>query len=111
MFLSPISLHKVLESKNIREKFLDLNFSAGTEFKWRNDYGSDRISVGNICNFLCELQMKTKSKLQSVPIKAVESGEMTEARFLECMEFVALFKKNKQQAIVYAPKDPLSTPN
>ena len=111
MFLSPISLRKVLESKNIRKKFLDLNFSRGTEFKWRNDYGSNSCAAQEICEFLNELQGKTTSKLLSVPIKAVENDDASETRFLECMEIIALFKKNKQQTIVYAPKDPLSTIN
>lgn len=33
VFLNPISIKRVVESKNIQEKFLSLNFSAGTDFK------------------------------------------------------------------------------
>lgn len=40
-FLHPISLKKILNNIEIQQKFLELHFSKGTLFKWRNDYGSE----------------------------------------------------------------------
>lgn len=115
VFLNPISIKRVVESKNIQEKFLSLNFSAGTDFKWRNDLGSSEEAGKRILEFLAKLQERTKSKLGFIPLKAVEtpivSHEEAFSRFLECLKIICTAKQQKIIFRPITPKDSTSIPH
>lgn len=115
VFLNPISIKRVVESKNIQEKFLSLKFSAGTDFKWRNDLGSNEEAGKRILEFLAQLQEHTKSKLGFVPLKTIEtpifSHEEAFFRFLECLKIVCAGKEQKIIFRPIAPKDSTSVPH
>lgn len=112
-FLEPISLSRILNNKNIREKFLELHFSTGTKFKWKNDYSSNYPEVLNIISFIKELRIKTKSDLGFIPIKAITIEHTNEndfnLDFLRCIQIIAAFKQAKIKCVVIAPKQVLSS--
>ena len=104
-FYEPISLKKILGNTRIRTKFLELSFSTGTIFKWRNDWGQDRESVTQIADFFKELKARTSSDLGFVPIRGLLPGEDEETGFLRCIEAVHILKRAKVKCKVVAPKE------
>lgn len=74
-FLEPISLKKVVGNSAIRERFLRLNFTTATNFKWKNDYGSEPDEVEKLINFFKQLKSITASSLGAIPIKAVQCNQ------------------------------------
>lgn len=108
-FSEPISLSKLLNNVEIREKFLELNFGQGTDFKWKNDYSSEVKNIQPIIDFMLQLRQKTKSKLGFIPIKALLRNHTTKAEmeqdFLRCVQIINLFKINQLNCRVIVNKD------
>ena len=98
MFLEPISLNKILSNNSIREKFLNLHFSVGTPFKWRNDFSSENVKP--IIDFMNELKTKTKSNLGFVPIRAMIGIGENELELLRCLQIISKFKINKLKCVI-----------
>ena len=97
MFSEPISLRRILENKIIRQKFLELKFSRGTPFKWKNDYSSEQVE--DIVEFMTELKSITKSDLGFIPIKASIVGN-EEIDLMRCLTVIDIFKRNKIKCII-----------
>ena len=108
-FLNPISIKTILSNENIKEKFLKINFSIGTIFKWKNDYSNNVKDINNIINFLLELKQNTKSNIGFIPIKSFDETDNVEENFdiifLNCMLIIDLFKKNNLKCRVIVPKE------
>lgn len=98
MFLEPISLKRILCNNSIRENFLNLHFSSGTPFKWRNDFSSENIKP--IIDFLLQMREKTKSNLGFIPIRAMIGLGENELELLRCFQIIDKFKQNKLKCIV-----------
>lgn len=103
MFLEPISLKKILCNNTIREKFLNLNFCAGTSFKWRNDFSS--VEVDSVIQFMEELKSKTRSDIGFVPIKSTTEMDSIEQELLRCFQIIDKFKRNKTKCIIISGKE------
>ena len=97
MFFEPISLNRLLSNNLIRQKFLQLHFSAGTPFKWRNDYSSTNIQP--IVDFLVELRSHTRSDLGAIPIKG-DTGLSEELELLRCLQIIGIFKREKLKCLI-----------
>lgn len=97
MFLEPISLQRILSNNLIREKFLQLHFSKGTPFKWKNDYSSSNVE--EIIRFMTDLRTITKSDLGFIPIKAAESNN-EEIEIMRCLHIIDTFKQHKTRCII-----------
>lgn len=104
-FYEPISLKKILGNREIRTKFLELDFSTGTIFRWRNDFGHGVNEARQIAEFFAELKTITASDLGFVPIKAFSTTETEEVSFLRCLEVVHIFKTAKVKCKVVSPKN------
>ena len=98
MFFEPISLRRILTNDLIRQKFLDLHFTTGTPFKWKNDFSSENIQP--IIDFLLELRAKTKSGLGFIPIKNRIGLETDELELLRCMQIISQFKTHKLKCVI-----------
>lgn len=71
-FLYPISLKVIMENKKISRKFIRLNFSQGTIFKFRNNFGQTFEEVEKILKFASELKANHEHvNFNHIPIKAV----------------------------------------
>lgn len=101
-FLKPISLAKILTSKKIRENFLELNFTVGTVFKWKNDYGNGLIAIQTIVDFMLELRNKTHSNLGIVPITREVPTDYEESNIdlAEIFTITKIFKQNKLKCLI-----------
>lgn len=77
-FLDPISLKRILTNKTVMEKFLNLNFTTATNFKWKNDYGSEPDEVTRLVEFLTKLKSRTHSAIGTIPIKLVQCNQFEE---------------------------------
>ena len=113
-FLEPISLQKLLSNIEIQQKFLELNFSTGTVFKWKNDYSSEFNKTKDIIDFLLKLKQVTKSQIGFIPIKAIllEHNNLNNINLdlLRCFQIIHNFKINKLNCIIIPPKNPLISP-
>ena len=74
-FLEPISLKVLLSNENICRKFLSLNFTTGSKFKWKNDYGNEPDQIAAIVDFMKALSAHTHSAIGKIPIKIVQCNE------------------------------------
>lgn len=115
-FLEPISLKKLLTNQEIQEKFLSLNFTSGTIFKWRNDFGSEYKDAETIVDFMINLRRRTKSNLGFIPFKSILLNHFTDELnlsldLLRCFRITKLFKENKLQCLIVAPKNSWDTIN
>ena len=97
MFFEPISLQRILTNDLIRQKFLELHFSIGTPFKWKNDYNSEKVD--DIIQFLLELKKITKSNLGFIPIKAIITNN-EELDLVRCLTIIDAFKRAKIKCVV-----------
>lgn len=96
VFLEPISLNFLITNAEVQEKFIHLNFSRGTEFKWRNDFGSDAEHAQHICNFINKLKLNTKSRISPIPINPSEYAPLDwEEDFNRLIQTISIFKENK----------------
>lgn len=109
VFLNPISIKTILSNENIKKKFLKINFSIGTIFKWKNDYSNNVKDINNIINFLLDLKQNTKSNIGFIPIKSFNETDNVEDNFdiifLNCMLIIDLFKKNNLKCRIIVPKE------
>lgn len=94
VFLHPISLKCLIENPSVKNVFCSLNFSRGTEFKWRNDIGHDSKSAETIVNFLLELKQHTYSVVGTVPFRAQLSNNWQED-LKRILKIAYIFKTNK----------------
>lgn len=106
-FSEPISLRKLIGNTVLQQKFLDLNFSTGTEFRWRNNLGDDIESAQKIVYFMLQLREKTKSRLGAIPFRATtvpDYGQNDVApQVIRCLQISKLFKENKLECLFIAP--------
>jgi len=114
-FLKPISLKMVVLDKEIRELFLDLNFTRGTLFKFKNDIGSEFEEVKEIIDFMVEFREKKQVKTQGFPVKAVlyEHWEDKELGILDlerCLKIIDYGKANGVKVLLKTPAERLTTP-
>ena len=103
-FLEPISLSKLITTPEIKKRFLELDFSRGTHFRWRNDYGHDAVAVTAIVEFMEELRKVTNSDLGFVPIRASAATVPDEADALRCLEVIGIFKRHKVRCKIITGK-------
>ncbi len=105
-FLNSIPLARILSQPEVQQKFLELHFSPGTKFKWRNNYGSNVAASRVIVNFLLKLREHTSSNLGFIPIKGItlnhSSGDGLDLDLLRCFQIIHLFKLNKLQCVIIA---------
>lgn len=108
-FLAPIKLKKIVDSLEIRNCFLKLNFSKGTIFKFQNNIGSTFKKATIIFDFIEELKQANENcKLGSIPIKVVSSNHWEDKQnaiddLERCLMIMAEAKKRKIHIILVAP--------
>ena len=96
VFLAPISINFLINNPSAKEKFFNLHFSKGTQFKWKNDVGSNEESAIKITSFINELRNYTKSQIGAIPLNAFESIDNGwQYDFERLIRAIAIFKKNK----------------
>ena len=96
----------MLTNVEIQQKFLALNFSIGTKFKWRNDYGSTVAAATTISELLLQLRTHTKSNLGFVPFRGIMLDHKRQYNcdidLIRCFQIVQLFKQKCLQAVIIA---------
>lgn len=106
-FAEPISLRKLMNNTVLQEKFLALNFSLGTEFRWRNNLGDGAEEAKTIIAFLEKMRLHTKSRLGIVPFRATTSycanNDEVAAQLVRCLQIATLFKQAKHECLFVAP--------
>jgi hypothetical protein len=71
-FLHPINLQKILKSKEVETLFIELHFSQGTIFKFRNNYGQSYDDAIVIFEFLKTLKSAHEHvRFGNMPFKVV----------------------------------------
>lgn len=115
VFLEPISLSRIITNDFIQEKFLQLHFSIGTNFKWKNDYSSEYADIYKIILFLQKLKEKTKSDLGFIPIKSCllnhyDNKYNIDLDLLRCFQIVNSFKSAKLKCVIICSKDTSISP-
>lgn len=96
VFLTPVSLNFLVSNYSVQEKFLQLNFSKGTKFKWRNDVGSDENSAKQIAVFIDRLRQCTKSNIGAIPLDSgTKNSSSWQDDFARLMRAIAIFKQHK----------------
>lgn len=114
-FMEPISLKRIMEN-DIKEKFINLNYSRGTIFKFKNDYGSTYKNVVDIINLMMELKEKNPSiSLRGFPVKGIINNHWKDSstaildleRILKILDYS---KMHKVKIIVKTPSERTVTP-
>jgi len=71
-FFAPIRLKKIINSPEIREMFLKINFSQGTIFKFKNDLGSSVRKARVMFDLIEDLkEINPSVRFGDIPIKCV----------------------------------------
>jgi hypothetical protein len=113
-FKAPIRLEKIINNQEIKDLFLKINFSAGTLFKFRNDYGSSLEDSKRIIDFIIELkESNPNTSIGVVPIKAqltnhweknvILAAENGWEDFERCLRIIDYAREKKVQIIIVAP--------
>ena len=72
-FLYPISLKKIMKNDMIYTLFQELNFSQGTRFKFKNNFGQSFDKAEKLIFFIKELKEKhSHVRFNNIPFKAVQ---------------------------------------
>lgn len=115
-FLHPINLKKIIENDSIRTLFVELRFSSGTIFKFRNNYGQTIDDAQTLFEFVEELNTAHPHvRFTNIPFKTVtkdhwESWDEAFGDFVRCMQIVDLAKKKKVHIRMVSPPNRLDTP-
>lgn len=75
-FLEPISLKRVLSNELITEKFIALNFTAESRFKWKYNLKPTRENDIRIIEFLDKLNQKTTSFIGDLEIPIITGSHL-----------------------------------
>jgi len=117
VFLKPISLKVIILNKNVQELFLELHFSRGTIFRFKNDYGSEFKEAKEIIDFMYELKQKNDTiAITGFPIKTVLYDHWKDLSLgikdLErCLKIVDYAKERKIKVLLKLSNRRLITPH
>ncbi|RLI51913.1 hypothetical protein DRO61_01140 [Candidatus Bathyarchaeota archaeon] len=115
-FLHPIDLKILLNSEDLMTSFIELHFSQGTVFRFRNNYGQGYEDALKIFEFIERLKNANKHvKITEVPFKAVTTNhdEGIDAGLYDlerCLKIMDNAKSRKIHIRFFSPDNRLTTP-
>ena len=115
-FQHPISLKTIMENKEIRSRFIALDFSQGTNFKFRNNYGQDFESVQELFGFMRELKdAHSHVKFAHLPVRAVTTDHWEDKNnamldLERCLMVADAAKKAKVRVRIVSPVNRFESP-
>lgn len=110
-FLHPINLQKILKSKEVETLFIELHFSQGTIFKFRNNYGQSYDDAIVIFEFLKKLKSAHEHvRFGNMPFKAVtvDHWESTENALYDLKRCLKIAEKAKEEKVHIRLVNPLN---
>lgn len=102
-FLHPINLKKIMESETIQNLFIDLHFSQGTIFRFRNNYGQEYEDALVLFDFIRRLKEKHRHvQFTNIPFKAVtkDHWESREDALIDLERSMKIIDKSKEMKIL-----------
>ena len=116
-FLHPINLKKIIQNFKIRKLFIELHFSKGTIFKFRNNYGHTIEDASVLFTFIEELKAAhSHVRFSNIPFKAVtlDHWELDVAGGLEdlerCLHIIDEAKRRKVHIRMVSPENRFESP-
>lgn len=114
-FFEPIWIQKIISDQDIEEKFLALNFSKGTHFKWSL---VNMTQMENVTAFIAKLSQRTKSDLGTFVIdyrskdraSHWESKEVALEDFANIRKWAIYAKENNFYIEIKMPTSRFDTP-
>jgi len=117
--LYPISLEILIEDQEIRTLFVNLHFSQGTIFKFRNNYGHTYEHAVKLFDLIVELKTKYPHiNFNRVPFKAITTDHLDIDNKIEyglydlerCLSIMNEAKKQKVQIRIISPNNRFESP-
>lgn len=115
-FLHPIDLKILLHSEELKTLFINLKFSQGTVFRFRNNYGQTYEDAMVIFEFIGQLKKSThRVRITEVPFKAVsvDHREGIDAGLYDlerCLRIISYAKEHKIHVLFVSPDNRMTTP-
>lgn len=115
-FLHPISLEKIINNNTVRQLFINLHYSQGTIFKFRNNYGHSFFSAIILFQFIADLkEVHEHVKFGPLPFKAI-TGDHWNSRdsalqdFERCLRIADESKRQKIHIRIISPNNRFDSP-
>lgn len=115
-FLHPIDVKKILKSEKLTRLFIELDYSPGTIFRFRNTYGSSFEEAQVIFDFLEELRENhNRVRFGNMPIRAVTSDHWQSRKnalfdLERNLKIMDLAKQKKVHIRIVSPADRFESP-
>lgn len=115
-FSHPINLKRIMESGTIQQKFKELDFSQGTHFRFRNNYGHDFLAAQSIIQYIASLkEFHPNVNFGNIPFKAVfedhwSNRDLAIKDLERCLFIMNEAKKNKIYIRLVSPRNRLESP-
>lgn len=115
-FLHPIDLKILVNSEDLMDLFINLKFSPGTLFRFRNNYGQTYESALELFDFVDKLKAANNHvRITEMPFKAVTTDhrEGIEAGLYDlerCLQIMDEAKKRKIHIRFFSPNHRMETP-